>query len=130
MPLKLKTIASLIRETWAITQTNLLKKNLTYSSIFKAYFMKIFAAAKASLVFIKNRSRSSCSQMFFEVVVLKNFAIFTTLALESLFNKVAGLWVFSCEYYEIFENSFFYRTPPVAASADFLFYIIFSKRRC
>ena len=26
--------------------------------------------------------------------------------------------VFSCEYYEIFSNSFFYRTPPVAASID------------
>ena len=43
---------------------------------------------------------------------------------ESLYNKV-GLQVylketttqvFSCEYFEIFKNSFFYRTPPVAAS--------------
>ena len=44
------------------------------------------------------------------------------------FNKVAGLrpatlpkkiptQVFSCEYYEIFKNSFFYRTPLWAASA-------------
>ena len=91
MPLKIKVVASLIRETSAITSTNLLKKDFTYSSILKTYFMKIFAAAKASLVFIKNRSRSSCSQMFFEAGVLKNFAIFTTLALKSLFNKVAGL---------------------------------------
>ena len=29
--------------------------------------------------------------------------------LESLFNKVAGL-------YEVFKNTYFYRTPPVAAS--------------
>ena len=77
MSLKIKTVASLIRETWFITPTNLLKENLTYSSIFKAYFMKIFAAAKASLVFIKNRRRSSRSQMFFKIGVLKNFAIFT-----------------------------------------------------
>ena len=46
--------------------------------------------------------------------------------LESLFHKVAGLQarnfikkrlqqVFYCEYCEIFKNSFFDRTPPVAA---------------
>ena len=39
--------------------------------------MKIFAAAKASVVFIKKRCRSSRSQMFFKIDVLKNFAIFT-----------------------------------------------------
>ena len=49
--------------------------------------------------------------------------------LESLFNKVAGLHVFCCEYCKIFKSSSFYRTPPVVASADVLFYIIFSKRR-
>ena len=61
---KIKTVASLSREMWAITpkknltitnKKSLLKKNLTYSSIFKAYFMKSFAAAKGSLVFIKSR---------------------------------------------------------------------------
>ena len=48
--------------------------------------------------------------------------------LESLFNKVAGLkrsatllkrdstQMFPYEIYEIFRNTFFYRTPPVAAS--------------
>ena len=75
--LKIKTVASLIRETWAITPTNLLKENLTYSLIFKAYFIKIFAAAKASLVFIKNKCRSSHWQMFFKIGALKNFAIIT-----------------------------------------------------
>ena len=34
--------------------------------------------------------------------------------LESLFNKVAGLQL-SCEYSEIFKNSFFHKTPLVAA---------------
>ena len=58
-----------------VTRTSLLKKNLTYSSIFKVYFMKSFAAAKASLVFIKNRCRGSRSQMFFKLVVIKNFAM-------------------------------------------------------
>ena len=47
--------------------------------------------------------------------------------LESLFNEIAGLQVFSCEYCKIFNNSFFYRSPPVAASADVLFYIYFQK---
>ena len=47
---------------------------------------------------------------------------------ESLFNEVAGLQVFSCEYCKIFKSSFFCGTPPVGASTDFLFYVIFSKR--
>ena len=58
MSLKIKTDTSLIRETWAITPTNLLKKNLTYASIFKVYFMKIFVDAKASLVFIKTNAEA------------------------------------------------------------------------
>ena len=41
--------------------------------------------------------------------------------LEPFFNKVVGLketptQVFSCEICEIFKNSFFNRTPPVASS--------------
>ena len=44
--------------------------------------------------------RSSLSQMFFKVGVLKNF---TTR-------------VFFCQIFEIFKNAFFCRTPPVAAS--------------
>ena len=84
--------------------TNLLKQNLTYSSIFKAYFMKIFAAAKSSLVFVKNRCRSSRSQMFFKWMLLNFCNIHRkALVLESLFNKAAGLMVFSCEYCEIFK---------------------------
>ena len=66
--------------------------------------------------------------MFFKLGVLKNFVIFTekTPVLESLFDKVAGLnasntkrtptQAFSCEYWEIFQRSSFYRVPPVAAS--------------
>ena len=77
MSLKIKTVASLIRKTWAIEPTNLLKEYLTYSSIFKVYFMKVFATAKTSLVSIKNRCRSSHSQMFFKIGALKNFEIFT-----------------------------------------------------
>ena len=63
----------MISETWAIKLTSLPKKYLTYSSIFKARF----ATAKASLVFIKYRCRSSRSQMFPKISFLKNFVIFT-----------------------------------------------------
>ena len=103
-----------MKETWAVEPTNLLKKKLTYSSIFKAYFKKIFAVANASLVFIKNRCKSNRSQMFFKIGLLITIS--------------AGLQVLSCEYCEIFKSSFFYKTTPVAASAV-LFYM-FSKRRC
>ena len=120
--LKIKTIASLISKTWAITPKNLFKRNLSYSSFFKAYFMKIFAAAETFLVFIAdNRCRSNRSEMF-----LKR----KTLAPESLFNKVVGLQMFWCEYCKFFKSSFFYRTPQVPASADVLFYIKFSKISC
>ena len=39
--------------------------------------------------------------------------------LESLFNKAAGLQL-SCEYCKIFENSFFNKIPPLAASEKFI----------
>ena len=32
------------------------------------------------------------------------------------FNKAAGLWIFSCEFYKIYQNTFSYRRSPVAAS--------------
>ena len=39
--------------------------------------------------------------------------------LGSVFNKVAGLQL-SCEYREIFKNSFLHKTPPVTASKKFI----------
>ena len=39
--------------------------------------------------------------------------------LETVFNEAAGLQL-SCEYCEIFKNSFFHKTPPVAASEKFI----------
>ena len=51
---------------------------------------------------------SSRQQMFFKIGVFKKFAIFTAKHLRwSLFNKVAGLRVISCEYCQFFKNSFF-----------------------
>ena len=73
--------------------------------------------------------------MFFEIVAIKNFAIFTRKHLcRSLFNKVAGQvkacnfikktprQVFSCEYWTIFKKRFFCRIIPSAASENFLFF--------
>ena len=105
---------------------------MTYSSFFKAYFKKIFAASKASLVFIKDRCRTSRSQMFFKIVVLKNFAIFTGKHLKAcnFIKKRLQYKCFPVNIGKFLRATFFNRTPPVAASADVLFYIIFSKRRC
>ena len=47
-----------------------------------------------------------------------------TPVLESLFNKVAGLQSVSCAFCKIFMNTFFNRTPPVAAS-----HMIWSKSK-
>ena len=72
-------------------------------------------------------ARSSRPEVFSKVGVLENFTKFAEKHLyQSLsFNKVAGLslqlylkkesgtCVF-CEFCEIFKNTFFYRTPPVA----------------
>ena len=62
------------------------------------------------------RFRSSRSQMFFKKYVLKNFAIFTgkylcwSFFLKMFIKKRPQHRCFSCEYWEIFKNRFFYRT--------------------
>ena len=52
--------------------------------------------------------------MFFEIGVLKNFALFRgkQLCWSVIFDKVAGQQL-SSEYCEIFKNSFFHKTPPL-----------------
>ena len=74
--------------------------------------------------------RSSRTQMFFKIGVLKRFANFAgkylcwNLFLKNLqaeglqlHEKKTSTEVFSCAVYEIFNNTFSYRTPPVTASA-------------
>ena len=58
------------------------------------------------------------TEVFYKKGVLKNFTIFTGKHLcQSLFFKKETLaHVFSCEFCEIFKNSFLYRTPLVTAS--------------
>ena len=74
--------------------------------------------------------RNSSPEVLCKKGVLKDFLKFTGkhLCLTLFFNKVAGLivynfveketlaQVFSWEFYEISKNTFFYRTPSVAAS--------------
>ena len=68
--------------------------------------------------------------MFCKKVILKNFPKFLgkQLCQSLFFNKVAGACnfikketlaqLFSCEFCDIFENAFFYRTTLVVASAN------------
>ena len=57
--------------------------------------------------------------MFFKIDLRKNFAIFTRKYLywrPATLLKETPTKVLSCEYCEIFKNSFSYKTPLVAAS--------------
>ena len=65
-------------------------------------------------------------QRFFKISVPKNFArkrlcwSFSIIKLQvlglHLYKKMAPARVFSCEIYETFKDTYFYRTPPVGAS--------------
>ena len=84
------------------------------------------SAAKQATSILGKTSRSSLSQMFFRIGVLKNFAnfigkhqcwsIFSIKLQTWTLLKIDSTRVFSCEIYNIFQNTFFYRAPPVAAS--------------
>ena len=59
-------------------------------------------------VVLQPATKSSRSQMLFKIGVIKNFA-------KSTGKHLCKAHVFSCEFYEIFKNTFCLRTPPVAA---------------
>ena len=59
------------------------------------------------------RYRSSRSKIFFKIGVLINFGRLEGL---QLYYKEIPTQMFSCESCEIFLNSFFYKTPPMAPS--------------
>ena len=93
------------------------------------YQQKAKSGKVASFIFFKSTFfRSSCFQMFFKVGVLKSYAIFAGKHLRwshfwikfQSFRpgtlKITPTKVLFCEYCKIFKNSFFHRTPPVAAS--------------
>ena len=76
--------------------------------------------------FSSHTARSSRSQIFFKISVLVRFVMFTRKRLYCSFILVklqaltllekTPTQVFSCEYWKIFKNNFFYRTLLVAAS--------------
>ena len=78
-----------------------------------------FCSCLKKFLAIKNHSYgNSPIEMFCEKVALQNIAKFTGKHLRwSLFLiKLTMAQVFSYEFCEILKNTFFYRTPPVAAS--------------
>ena len=54
-----------------------LKRTWPIHQFLRSILWRVFAAVKASFAFIKNRCRSSRRQMFFNIGVIKNFAMFT-----------------------------------------------------
>ena len=77
------------------------------------------------LLYFGNTFKSSRSQVFFKIGVLKNFANFTgkhlcwsllLIELQAWRSKETPTQVFSCKICDIFKSTFFYRTPSVAAS--------------
>ena len=81
---------------------------------------------KAFIIWLQWINRSSRPEVFCKKGVLRNFTKFTGKHLRQsqslFFNKVDFIKketlaeVFSCEFYEIFKNTFSYRIPLVAAS--------------
>ena len=92
------------------------------------WFQQKLKSGKVTFFFKSTYFWSSCSQMFFKGGVLKSYAIFTGKHLRwspflikfQSFRpatlKVTPMKVFYCDYCKIFKNSFFHRTPPLAAS--------------
>ena len=89
-------------------------------------FFSILHRRESSIVAFKDlQGRSSRSQVFCKNVVLENFTNLTGkhLCHNLFFNKVAGPAIlfkkrleFFCDICEIFKNTFFYKTPQMAAS--------------
>ena len=70
--------------------------------------------------------RNSVPEVFCKKRVLKHVSKFTGkhLCQSLLIKKETLAQEFSCEFREIFKNTFFYRTPPMAASVKFLFILL------
>ena len=89
------------------------------------YILQYFYLLYILRLLTQKTLKASVHRCFFKVGVLKNFGRFTGKHLFSslllimlelqLCLKAASAQVFSCEIYEIFKNSLFYRTPSVAA---------------
>ena len=73
--LKIKTVASLLRGTWAIIPINYLKKTWPIHRFLRPFLWRFLLPRRHLL--LSKTCRSSRLQMFFKIGVLKNFAIFT-----------------------------------------------------
>ena len=108
-----------------------MNKIVAFKKILTLHSVKISSSPNSLplfvIVFWGETNRSSLSQMFLKIGVLKNFANFigkhqcwsiswkATTLLKRDSNTVFSA-MFSCEICKIFRNTFFYRTPPVTAS--------------
>ena len=71
-----------------------------------------YSVQKSVLENLQNLQENPCARVSF---------LISCRPLASNFIKKANLaQLFSCEFCEIFKNNFFYRTPLVAASGDFV----------
>ena len=106
------------------------QQHLFYRTLITSYFRPVNIAKFLRTAFLWDTTTSSRFQMFFKISVLKSFAIFSKMHLcwsvflnnlqaegLQLYLKKSPTQVFFCEVCEIFENTFFYRTPPVTAAA-------------
>ena len=107
--------------------SNTLRLNFCYFKIIQNHLKIIGHILKISKIISVGSSRL---WVFCREVVLRNFTKFTRkIKCEGLFfNKIAGsrpptllkketlAQMFSCEFCEIYKNTYFYRTPPVVAS--------------
>ena len=68
---------------------------------------------------LQNRSSCKFSDIHKKISVLESLSNNVTGLMGSSFiKKETSTQVFSCKYRKMFENSFFYGTPPVAASEN------------
>ena len=103
--------------------------NIQFLKFYKFCLKPLQLAVCSKNIIVSATCRSSRLEVFCKIGTFKNFAKFTRkhLCQSLFFNKVVGqrpttllketmAQVFSCESFEFFQNTFFYRTPPVAAS--------------
>ena len=110
-----------------LPQKHLMKKILRLDKYWLINWGKLFPHEKESLkrpIMPLKRliaiCRSSRPEVFCKKGILRNFTKFTGKHLrQTLFfiKKVSLAQVFSCDFCEISKNTFFCKTPPVAASA-------------
>ena len=99
----------------------LIVTNLIFHKLLINYLNLIEESIKKQLLTavlqLFEKIKSSRQQMFFKIRCSQKFCNIhrKTPVLEFLFNKIAGLQL-SCEYCKVFKNSFFHKTPSVAAS--------------